>query len=898
MSNGNGNGSASGNDNGLPRFGNGIFSSSSSLQSGGPWNNNATGSFARSRDQVTPRGESAREVQIRAQGPGLTGYTDATNPGGAFRSTSNADAWLSWYASADPSQARTVSGNTSPRTRSDASTHDMNGLPKYLSTAASMAPGASIAPQPATTAGIEPSSSAFKYPSSFADYTDEAAGDRLLTHDIDRRFSSLSVAAQRQAQEASFSAVGSGPSRNAAPSRPEPDHHSQISTFRDFSYGVPTASAMHSQRPSLAGSSFPTHSGMGAEQGVSSQQQSQEQMVEAMAMLSMDSAPSGAMNGALSGPSYGNGSQSFQFNPVSQPWENAQGYGNGFAKDAYVNGMSLEKRGSIVDRNSPAGSTYHGTGGLNSPRSFTNTPQQTADAWSRPVSRNPRMGSDLDRRSMGGQYYLQQQQQQAAHFPTNSFYTQNYPQFANPYGAYSEMRHPQNLPAYGMPFSPYGHGLGSNAIPTRPARDQDPGKGFRSALLDEFINQKSTKGWELKDIWNHVVEFSGDQKGSRFIQQKLETANSDEKDQIFGELESNAIQLMKDLFGNYVMQKLFEYGNQIQKKVLAGAMKGKVVDLSMQAYACRVVQKALEHVLVEQQAELAKELEPDLLKVAKDQHGNHVVQQAIALVPRQHIDFIIDGFKNHVCELASHQYGCRVVQRILEHGTEADKAMIMQELHNSAQLLVTDQYGNYVIQHVLEKGSLEDRSRMIAMVTPQLLTLSRHKNASNVVEKCILFGTHQEQRAIRDQLVIGGDDTNSPLFQLMRDQFGNYVIQKLVKALQDNQDQGVLVDKLASHLQSLKRSGATSKQIEAMERLVRESQIPTSPPSSKMHTPASTAPTSPGLRVDINSAAPTPSLTMGPNSPLSTPSSNPPYLNGDAVEVVNSKETALPPSKP
>jgi mRNA-binding protein PUF3 len=120
--------------------------------------------------------------------------------------------------------------------------------------------------------------------------------------------------------------------------------------------------------------------------------------------------------------------------------------------------------------------------------------------------------------------------------------------------------------------------------------------------------------------------------------------------------------------------------------------------------------------------------------------------------------------------------------------------------------------------------------------------------------------------------------------------------EKLVKALQD-QDRGVLVDKLASHLQSLKRSGATSKQIEAMERLVRESQSSTSPPSSKMHTPISTAPTSPGLRVDIKSAAPTPSLTMGLNSPLSTPSSNPPYLNGDTVEVVNGKEPA-PPSKP
>lgn len=95
----------------------------------------------------------------------------------------------------------------------------------------------------------------------------------------------------------------------------------------------------------------------------------------------------------------------------------------------------------------------------------------------------------------------------------------------------------------------------------------------------------------LQDIYGHIVEFSGDQYGSRFIQTKLETANSDEKDQVFREIEPNAIQLMKDVFGNYVIQKFFEHGNQVQKKVLAAQMKGKVVDLSMQMYACRVVQK-------------------------------------------------------------------------------------------------------------------------------------------------------------------------------------------------------------------------------------------------------------------------------------------------------------------
>ena len=87
------------------------------------------------------------------------------------------------------------------------------------------------------------------------------------------------------------------------------------------------------------------------------------------------------------------------------------------------------------------------------------------------------------------------------------------------------------------------------------------------------------------------MEFSGDQHGSRFIQLKLETANSDEKDQVFREIHGNSIQLMTDVFGNYVIQKFFEHGNQSQKKILANQMRNRVLDLSLQMYGCRVVQK-------------------------------------------------------------------------------------------------------------------------------------------------------------------------------------------------------------------------------------------------------------------------------------------------------------------
>ncbi|KAG0484141.1 hypothetical protein HPP92_012225 [Vanilla planifolia] len=57
-------------------------------------------------------------------------------------------------------------------------------------------------------------------------------------------------------------------------------------------------------------------------------------------------------------------------------------------------------------------------------------------------------------------------------------------------------------------------------------------EGFASSLLEEFKNNK-TKCYELSDIEGHVVEFSADQYGSRFIQQKLESATPEEKPWFF-----------------------------------------------------------------------------------------------------------------------------------------------------------------------------------------------------------------------------------------------------------------------------------------------------------------------------------------------------------------------------
>ena len=82
---------------------------------------------------------------------------------------------------------------------------------------------------------------------------------------------------------------------------------------------------------------------------------------------------------------------------------------------------------------------------------------------------------------------------------------------------------------------------------------------------------------QLRDLANHIVEFSQDQHGSRFIQQKLERATVAEKQMVFSEILTAAYSLMTDVFGNYVIQKFFEFGTPEQKTTLAQKVIGKII---------------------------------------------------------------------------------------------------------------------------------------------------------------------------------------------------------------------------------------------------------------------------------------------------------------------------------
>ncbi|KAF2016561.1 ARM repeat-containing protein [Aaosphaeria arxii CBS 175.79] len=395
-----------------------------------------------------------------------------------------------------------------------------------------------------------------------------------------------------------------------------------------------------------------------------------------------------------------------------------------------------------------------------------------------------------------------QQQQERRNFAPNPYPQQGFhpllpPQSRQSYGYAVALQN-------GFPLHPMGPNIQMSMMPQMVAvmeppkaprehhhhqqqqqQQQQTGESLMSKCLWDYrqSSKSGTRKYDLKDIYDHVVEFSGDQHGSRFIQSKLEVANSDEKDRVFRELQGDSLQLMQDVFGNYVIQKFFEHGDQTQKRILANRMKGHVYHLSMQMYGCRVVQKALEHILTDQQALLVKELEKDVLACVKDQNGNHVVQKAIERVPFEHIKFIVEAFKGQVGTLSVNGYGCRVIQRMLEFVPEPARRFILVELRAEGSKLITDQYGNYVAQHVIEHGTGEDSQVFIDLVTNDILLYSKHKFASNVVERCLVCGTDAQRRAISLRVTAKNERGECNLKSLIRDNYGNYVIQKILETL-------------------------------------------------------------------------------------------------------------------
>lgn len=342
----------------------------------------------------------------------------------------------------------------------------------------------------------------------------------------------------------------------------------------------------------------------------------------------------------------------------------------------------------------------------------------------------------------------------------------------------------------------------------------------RSPMLEEFRANKNNKEYTLESITSHAYEFSKDQHGSRFIQHQLGVSSDESKELFFKEIINESMDLMTDVFGNYVIQKYFEHGSKVQKKVLFENMRGSFNELSIQMYGCRVVQKCIEGIELEDQLAIIEELRSNIFNLVKDQNGNHVIQKTIEQVPIERISFVLESLKHQIYHLSMHPYGCRVIQRLLEFSPENDQKFILDELKGFIFYLVQDQFGNYVIQHVIESSNGEYQDEILKVVLDNLIELSKHKFASNAVEKCIINLPSTSRVKIYDtMMMISANESpeETTLMKMMKDPFANYVVQRMVELI-DQERKRRLVNKIKENLDVIRKS-YQGKHLASIEKL-------------------------------------------------------------------------------
>lgn len=339
-----------------------------------------------------------------------------------------------------------------------------------------------------------------------------------------------------------------------------------------------------------------------------------------------------------------------------------------------------------------------------------------------------------------------------------------------------------------------------------------------------------------------------DKKGSQFIQDNFPTENSPLRRKLYDMLfDSQSIyNLAMDMFGNFVIQKMItEAGKEYAPKML-NLLSVQAADMAFNRFSCRVIQKAIDAFSADMLDPMLQAFRGYVLSMGTEQSANHVLQKIIDTVPAKDYRFIIEEMcsSGNMDKMICNKFGCRVVQFCLEKLTKNYAGNLMKDSSTEAALVRTlmdkitrkayrysqDEFANYIVQYVIKHRALNVyRDRIIkSALIGNILSLSQSKYSSHVVEQAFECAPDNLLPEMIKEVFHGKVNPKNgrdSLDQMLFDQFGNYVIQRLLNMaiqIRHNKRQGkakwfeILSQRICLNAQALLKYSSGKKIIETV----------------------------------------------------------------------------------
>ena len=347
-----------------------------------------------------------------------------------------------------------------------------------------------------------------------------------------------------------------------------------------------------------------------------------------------------------------------------------------------------------------------------------------------------------------------------------------------------------------------GHHARLKALTTRPRTGK--GKHHIPPEIEHILKNASNRDG-LGKIKGHVRKLATCQRGCRYLQTLIKVHGWGACKMMLQELKLCFAELIVDPFGNYLFQRIIEKCTERSRRlILVDILQGKVNiplgSAAMNIHGTRCVQKLIQVCAGDTKAQeiIVRNLGPSICEMSLDTNGNHVVQSFLKHMPGEPCQFIYDSMISDILVLSRHRHGCCVFQRCIDAATATQRTSLIQETIKNATKMCKDPFGNYVVQYVMERCSPEELESMLSKLRGRLDDFSMQKFSSNVVEKALQLAPRHTRRSMIEELL------NPEIVQfLMRDQFANYVLQRIVLLAESAEDVMLVVQAILPHVKDV-----------------------------------------------------------------------------------------------
>ena len=319
-------------------------------------------------------------------------------------------------------------------------------------------------------------------------------------------------------------------------------------------------------------------------------------------------------------------------------------------------------------------------------------------------------------------------------------------------------------------------------------------------------NNKKIINKDNKNFSSHYNIFYvfQDQSNCRNMQEQLEIHKDDLKytkyflDQIKPEL----INLIKHQFGNYVIQKLidiiiYQENKPLMNELISALTKDETIlyEISINNFGTRVIQKTLERLIEikyhkietpELTRVLNKLIENHLYKLCCDKNGNHVYQKLLRMFhdeSEEKNNFLYSHLEEIALEVALLQQGATIFNTALSLCNSRQKEKICFKIIENIERLINDKYGIYSIQAIInkiEENEKELNAPIYTYIADNIVELSKKKFSSNVLDTFIKRNNIYSKKLVNFMI-----ENDSILKEMVKDQYGNYVVQKALNISDD-----------------------------------------------------------------------------------------------------------------